>query len=55
MIGKAWSRLISERGAALAEYAMLLAVVALVLVGAMGKLGNELGKKVNKTVQEIKK
>ncbi len=46
--------LAGDRGAALAEYAMLLAVVAVVLAGTMGKLSKYLQNRVDRTLTVIK-
>ena len=44
-----------ERGAAMVEYALLLALIALVVVAAVNTFGNSLGgeyEDINSTVQE---
>lgn len=55
LVGRLRRALARDRGAALAEYAMLLALVAMVLVATMSKLSGALESKVDKVVSEIKK
>lgn len=41
------SRVSSERGASLVEYALLVALIAVVCVGAVTFLGNEVGSELS--------
>ena len=43
----------SERGAATAEYALLLALVVIILIGTLSDLGTALQAKLNDIIRDI--
>lgn len=53
LLGRAWSGLRRERGAATAEYALLLALVVIILISTLSRLGQVLNTKILDIVQQL--
>jgi pilus assembly protein Flp/PilA len=50
LVWRIWARAtLSERGASLVEYALLLALIAMVCFAAVGLLGNSVGTRLSTT------
>ena len=47
------SRIADERGASLVEYALLLALIVMVCIGAMSVLGTTTGDSVSRTADSV--
>lgn len=55
LIGRVATHLTCHRGATTAEYALILALIVIALMGTLGELRNALAGKLQEVIQELRR